>query len=382
MTTPPDQPHQGLGDWSSATRTGQPGAPRNSDPSSSGTGRLLVAGMLIALLAGGAGGATGALIEHRMGQQDANSAADANRQVSAIARATLPSVVTIQIADSTGKPAGTGSGFVIRSQGYIVTNNHVARGAGPDGKLTVQFADNSQVDAMLVGADASYDLAVLKVDRADLPALSYGDSDALIVGQQVIAVGAPLGLTGSVTTGIVSALNRPVTTGRSMTDVSYLNAVQTDAAINPGNSGGPLLDMRGQVVGVNSAIASTGGSSEGRQVSGNIGVGFAIPAAQARRTVDELIRTGKSAHPTIGVQVEAQLSPGARVTSAQDGGSAQQAGVQSGDVITAVDGVKVAGPTAFIVALRSKPIGATVTLTITREGQDRSVAVQTTASTN
>ncbi len=293
MTTPPDQPHQGLGDWSSATRTGQPGAPRNSDPSSSGTGRLLVAGMLIALLAGGAGGATGALIEHRMGQQDANSAADANRQVSAIARATLPSVVTIQIADSTGKPAGTGSGFVIRSQGHIVTNNHVARGAGPDGKLTVQFADNSQVDALLVG-------------------------------QQVIAVGAPFGLTGSVTTGIVSAPNRPVTTGQSMTDVSYLNAVQTDAAINP----------------------------------------------------------GKAAHPTIGVQVEAQLGPGARVTSAQDGGSAQQAGVQSGDVITAVDGVKVVGPTAFIVALRSKPIGATATLTITRDGQDRSVAVQTTASTN
>lgn len=290
--------------------------------------------------------------------------------------------MTIQIADSSGKPAGTGSGFVTRSDGYIVTNNHVALGAGPDGTLTVQFSDNSNAVAKLVGADASYDLAVLKVDRKDLPALQFGDSDALIVGQSVIAVGAPLGLTGSVTTGIVSALNRPVTTGRSASDVSYLNAVQTDAAINPGNSGGPLLNMRGQVVGVNSAIASTGGSSTSTQVSGNIGVGFAIPAAQARRTVDQLIKTGKADHPTIGIQVGPQLSSGARVSDVQQGGSAQKAGVQPGDVITAVDGVKVASPTAFIVALQSKPIGATVTLSITRDGKDRSVAVQTTASNN
>lgn len=382
MTTPPGPPRTGPDNSRHAGSYPLPAQPGTQDPQArTHRKRLTLAALLIAALAGGVGGATGALVTHQFDRQG-SATADTTDQISAIARTSLPSVVTIQIADSSSKPSGTGSGFVTRTDGYIVTNNHVALGAGPDGKLTVQFSDNSNAEATLVGADASYDLAVLKVDRKDLPALQFGNSDALIVGQSVIAVGAPLGLTGSVTTGIVSALNRPVTTGGSASDVSYLNAVQTDAAINPGNSGGPLLDMRGQVVGVNSAIASTGGSSTNTQVSGNIGVGFAIPAAQARRTVDQLIQTGKADHPTIGVQVDPQLGSGARVSDVQQGGSAQQAGVQSGDVITAVDGVKVASPTAFIVALQSKPIGATVTLSITRDGKDRTVAVQTTASNN
>lgn len=378
----PGQPHRAAAGSPSGPPVGQRQTrAEDPPPASPQKGRLALAALLIALVAGGVGGGTGALVTHQFDRQD-SAKTDAADRISTIARMSLPSVVTIQIADSSGKPAGAGSGFVTRSDGYIVTNNHVALGAGPDGTLTVQFSDNSNAVAKLVGADASYDLAVLKVDRKDLPALQFGDSDALIVGQSVIAVGAPLGLTGSVTTGIVSALNRPVTTGRSASDASYLNAVQTDAAINPGNSGGPLLNMRGQVVGVNSAIASTGGSSTSTQVSGNIGVGFAIPAAQARRTVDQLITTGKADHPTIGIQVGPQLSSGARVSDVQQGGSAQKAGVQPGDVITAVDGVKVASPTAFIVALQSKPIGATVTLSITRDGKDRSVAVQTTASNN
>ncbi|MBO1754233.1 S1C family serine protease [Allobranchiibius sp. CTAmp26] len=358
------------------------GPPANPEQPRKGRAGLLAGGALVlALVAGAVGGAGGAIITHHY-DADATDVAGSD-QVSAIAKRSLPSVVTIQIADSTGKPVGTGSGFVIRSSGYIVTNNHVAEGAGASGRLTVQFSDDSQASARIVGADASYDLAVIKVNHGTLPTLAYGDSDALIVGQSVIAVGAPLGLTGSVTTGIVSALNRPVSTGQSMSDVSYLNAVQTDAAINPGNSGGPLLDMHGRVVGVNSAIASTGGDGSGSQQSGNIGVGFAIPSAQVQRTVDQLIRTGKAEHPSIGIQVDPNYEgTGVRVGGVDAGGGAQRAGVATGDVITAIDGVEVAGPTAFIVALRSKPLGATVTLTITSNGGSRSVAVQTNASNN
>ncbi|MBO1765847.1 trypsin-like peptidase domain-containing protein [Allobranchiibius sp. GilTou38] len=362
---------------------GPPPVPQPTSPRKGRAGLLAGGALVLALLAGAVGGVGGSLITHHYDRTDTADVAG-GEQVSAIAKRSLPSVVTIQIADSTGKPVGTGSGFVIRSDGYIVTNNHVAEGAGSTGRLTVQFSDNSTASARIIGADASYDLAVIKVSHGTLPTLRYGDSDALIVGQSVIAVGAPLGLTGSVTTGIVSALNRPVTTGQSMSDVSYLNAVQTDAAINPGNSGGPLLDMHGRVVGVNSAIASTGGSSasDGQQ-SGNIGVGFAIPSAQVQRTVDQLIRTGKAEHPSIGIQVDTDYDgTGVRVGGVDAGGPAQRAGVATGDVITAVDGVKVAGPTAFIVALRSKPIGATVTLTIASNGGSRSVAVQTSASTN
>ncbi len=337
---------------------------------------------MLALLAGAVGGVGGALVTHHLDGDRTTSTDDAN-QVSVIAKRALPSVVTIQIADSSGKPVGTGSGFVVRPDGYIVTNNHVAEGAGSTGKLTVQFSDTSQAPARVVGADASYDLAVIKVDRSGMPALEYGDSDSLVVGQSVIAVGAPLGLTGSVTTGIVSALNRPVTTGESQSDVSYLNTDQTDAAINPGNSGGPLLDSRGRVVGVNSAIASAGSNSSSGQQSGNIGVGFAIPAAQTQRTVSQLISTGKAEHPSVGIQLDPQYDgTGVRVGGVDAGSGAQKAGVKTGDVITAVDGVKVAGPTAFIVALRSKPVGATVTLSISNGGASRNVPVQTTASSS
>ncbi|MEO8851683.1 MAG: trypsin-like peptidase domain-containing protein [Allobranchiibius sp.] len=355
----------------------QVSAPRNRPRVLLGVGAIV-----LALAAGGVGGVGGAVVAHQL-DKDTASPADGGRQISEIARRSLPSVVTIQVADSTGKRRGTGSGFVVRSDGYIVTNNHVVDGSGSTVKLKVQFADNSDAAATLVGSDASYDLAVLKVDRASLPALSYGNSDSLIVGQSVIAVGAPLGLTGSVTTGIVSALNRPVTTGKSMSDISYLNAVQTDAAINPGNSGGPLLDMQGQVVGVNSAIASTTRGGSGAGQSGNIGVGFAIPSTQVQRTVDQLITTGKADHPSIGIQVDPAFDgSGVRVGGVDSGEGAERAGIATGDLITALDGVKVEGPTPFIVALRSKPVGATVTLSVTRDGKSRSVTVQTTASTS
>ena len=211
--------------------------------------------------------------------------------------------MTLKVTGADG--SGTGSGWVYDGAGHIVTNNHVVAGAADGGKITVVLADGQQVDGTVVGRDGSYDLAVVKVDRTDLAPLTLGASADVVVGDEVIAVGAPLGLDSTVTAGIVSALNRPVTPGDA-DDQSYINAIQTDAAINPGNSGGPLLDMQGQVIGVNSAIATAPGSSTSAQ-SGNIGVGFAIPSDQVRTTVTQLIQTGKAVHPVIGVYLDPEL---------------------------------------------------------------------------
>jgi len=213
-------------------------------------------------------------------------------------------VVTIKVTGSTAE--GTGSGFVLRKDGYILTNNHVVAVAAKTGKITVLFSDGKSTDATIVGRDESYDLAVIRVDRHNLPLLALGVSSTVVVGDPVIAVGAPLGLDSTVTSGIVSALNRPVTAGGpGASSASFINAIQTDAAINPGNSGGPLLDMAGRVIGVNSAIARVAGSdSPLGGLSGNIGVGFAIPSDQARKTAEQLIADGKATHPVIGVSLD------------------------------------------------------------------------------
>jgi putative serine protease PepD len=222
-----------------------------------------------------------------------------------------------------------------------------------------------------VGKDASYDLAVIRIGRTDLTPLTLGRSDQVVVGDQVIAVGAPLGLDQTVTTGIVSALNRPVTPGEG-TETSFINAIQTDAAINPGNSGGPLLDMSGQVIGVNSAIARVPGT--GGSTGGSIGLGFAIPSDQARRTADQLIATGKATHPIIGVSLDRTFSgDGAQVLDRPDavtaGGPAAKAGVRPGDIITAFEGKRIRTPDQLIVSIRSRAVGDTVTLTVLRDGR-------------
>ncbi len=364
---------------SRAARTSTPEPPTggSTPPTRRRTVPLVIAVVALALGSGIVGGLTGATVAHR--QDGAPADPTVSDRVAVIAQDALPSVVTIQISGSDGRQVGTGSGFVIRADGYIVTNNHVAAAGGDGEALTVVFADGSKQRAKVVGTDESYDLAVIKVARKHLPTLSFGDSDALEVGQPVIAVGAPLGLTGSVTTGIVSALDRPVTTGKSINDLSYLNAVQTDAPINPGNSGGPLLALTGKVIGVNSAIYTTGGSSGGE--GGNIGLGFAIPSDQVRRTTDQLIKTGHADHPVIGVAVDtAYEGPGVRVRSVTDGGPADKAGIREGDVITQIDGRKVMSAESFIVALRSKSPGDFVTLVIDSGGEHRSVTVHTEAS--
>jgi len=308
----------------------------------------------------------------------AGSTARPEGSIADIAAKTLPSVVTIKVQGADA--AGTGSGFVLRQDGYILTNNHVVAAAGASGKITVIFLDGKSTVASVVGQDASYDLAVIRVGRKGLPVLTLGSSSSVVVGDPVIAVGAPLGLDSTVTSGIVSALNRPVTPGGAAdSTASFINAIQTDAAINPGNSGGPLLDMAGRVIGVNSAIARIPGTES--QV-GSIGVGFAIPSDQARKTADQLIATGKATHPVIGVLIDTaykgvgvKIAPTARngTPPITKGGPADKAGLRPGDVIITFDGRPVTGPDEFVVAIRARSVGDQVVMTVRRGNAERSV---------
>ncbi len=293
-----------------------------------------------------------------------------NASVVAVADRTLPSVVQIKVSGGQGE-SGTGSGFVLDEDGHVVTNNHVVEVAAEGGRITVVFQDGSERRAEIVGRSPSYDIAVIKVDSAGLVATALGRSSKLQVGQTVVAVGSPLGLSSTVTSGIVSALDRPVTTGSSDAN-SYISAIQTDAAINPGNSGGPLVDLRGRVVGVNTAIAQVG--SLGGQ-SGSIGVGFAVPIDQVQRTAAQILSDGEARYPVIGASVDTADSEGAAVNDVTDGGPAQEAGLRAGDIVTEVDGVAIEDGSQLIVAIRSHQPGDTVTLTYERGGDRRQVDV-------
>lgn len=283
--------------------------------------------------------------------------------IAGIAKAVLPTVVSIDVKASNG--GGTGSGFVIRStdkETFILTNNHVVSEPGANPSITVVFQDQTEATASIVGVDSAYDLAVIKIEQGGLPVAVLGNSDDVVVGDATIAIGSPLGLTGTVTSGIVSALNRPVTAGGSG-DASFINAIQTDAAVNPGNSGGPLVNATGQVIGINSAIASMGSSFGGQ--TGSIGLGFSIPINQAKRVAEELMTNGKSSHPVIGVQLDtAYTGKGAKVLTVVAGSPAEAGGVKNGDVITKIDDVKVASSTELVVRIRSHVPGDVVTLTL------------------
>lgn len=303
----------------------------------------------------------------------------------AVAARILPSVVSITVSVG-GTPQDEGSGVILRSDGYILTNNHVVAAAvGVAGSaVSVTFNDGSTATASIVGTDPIDDLAVIKVARNGLSPARLGDSASLRVGDPVLAVGSPLGLQGTVTNGIVSALNRPVQTqapntspfGFSQTPAipTVINAIQTDAPINPGNSGGPLVDMAGQVVGINSAIATLGASSPfGGGQSGNIGVGFAIPIDQARTIAEELITTGHVTHPILGISVEdVTSSNGASevlVAGVNPGGPAAAAGMHKGDIIVALDGTAVSNADALIALVRSHSPGQQVSVTVRRAGK-------------
>ena len=294
----------------------------------------------------------------------------ATETVSQIVQNVKPSVVSIKAEGSSG--SGTGSGFIYREVGYIVTNNHVAAPAINGGKLTVYLEDKTSFEAKLVGRNASYDLAVLKIDTTGLKPVNIGDSNAINVGDLTVAFGSPLGLSGTVTSGIVSALNRPVTAGGA-DDQSFISAIQTDAAINPGNSGGPLVNGQGQVIGVNSAIATLGSGTQ----SGSIGLGFAIPINQAQRVISEIIETGKSSTPIAGISIDSTFDgTGAKIAEVVADGPAASTDLKVGDIVTKINGEAVEDSTELIVAIRRNNPGDTIVLTVKNTaGNVREVSV-------
>ncbi|MFF8591633.1 S1C family serine protease [Streptomyces sp. NPDC015220] len=360
-------------------------------------GGLVAAVLVAALVAGGLGGGLGYTLAKNDDSGSTTVAAsdtgasqvkrDPN-SVAGVAAKALPSTVTIE-AESTNGQGGTGTGFVFDTQGHIVTNNHVVADAVDGGKLTATFPSGKKYDAEIVGHAQGYDVAVIKLKNApsDLKPLALGDSDKVAVGDETIAIGAPFGLSNTVTTGIISAKNRPVASsdGSAESKASYMSALQTDASINPGNSGGPLLDERGAVIGINSAIqsSSSGGLGSSGQ-SGSIGLGFAIPINQAKYVAQQLIKTGKPVYAKIGASVSLEESSGgAKITdqgvggaaSVESGGPAAKAGLKAGDVITKLDGTVIdSGPTLIGEIWTHKP-GDKVTVTYKRGGGEHTTQV-------
>ncbi|MET9994655.1 trypsin-like peptidase domain-containing protein [Streptomyces mutabilis] len=351
--------------------------------------------LIIALVSGGIGGALGTYLERNGGigtvelpQAGKEAAERAPDSVAGIAARALPSVVTLHV--SGGDAAGTGTGFVLDDRGHILTNNHVVEPAGSGGEITVTFNSGDTAEATVVGRDGGYDLAVVKVKGVSgLTPMPLGNSDNVRVGDPVVAIGAPFDLAGTVTSGIISARERPITAGGEEgdgSDVSYVDALQTDAPINPGNSGGPLLDAQGRAIGINSAIRSADGGgteSDGGQ-SGSIGLGFAIPINQGKRVAEELINTGKATHPVIGITLDmAYAGDGARVAAkgsdggppVTTGGPGAEAGIKAGDVITAVDGKRVHSGEELIVKTRAHRPGDRLDLTLERDGKETHVSL-------
>jgi putative serine protease PepD len=358
------------------------------DHGSSGTPAWLLALLVgLALLTGLVGGLLGgALVLGTSGSGGANLLPTLDEapplahggSVAAVAQRLLPSTVQVRVVsgDQSTTSGATGSGFAVDSRGHVITNNHVVEVAGKDGTITVVDAQGRVHRAEVVGRSPVYDIAVLDVrPRIGLRPAALGSSRRINVGDTVVAIGSPLGLRSTVTSGIVSALDRPVTTGGSSGDSSsFINAVQTDAAINPGNSGGPLVDLAGRVVGVNSAIATTGNTFGGQ--SGNIGVGFAIPMEQVRVTANQILDTGEAQYPVIGASVDTSASSrGAIVTKVRDGTPAARSGLRVGDRIVAVDRVHVADGVALIVAIRTHRPGQRIALTFVRNGSQQTLEV-------
>lgn len=300
--------------------------------------------------------------------------------VEAVAQRVLPSVVSIQVM--TGRGMSEGSGSIISADGYVMTNNHVVQSAeNSQARIVVSLNDGTEYQADVVAGDPNTDVAVIKLrDASNLPVMNFGDSDSLKVGQEVIAVGSPLGLSATVTSGIVSALNRPVRAGgTSMGESSLIDAVQTDAAINPGNSGGPLVDIEGNLIGMNSVIAST--STTGSE-AGSIGLGFAIPSNFARRVASQLIENGQATQPMIGIQLASNANvSGALIAEVTPGGPGDQAGLQKDEIITGMNDRRIDSADALIAAVRSQNFGETITLKVedSNRGNQREVQVTLTS---
>ena len=337
---------------------------------------------------------------------------DSVNAITAAAVKASPSVVTIK-ATSSGE-GGTGSGIIIDDQGHILTNTHVVTldGTAANAEIEIRTNDGRVLSAKIVGTDPLSDLAVIKVDKPDgLTPATLGDSSKLNVGDTAVAIGSPLGLTGTVTDGIVSTLNRTISVASSAApkggadnsqggDQGFefappgqgqgqssankgsisINVIQTDAAINPGNSGGALVNNKGEVIGVNVAIASAGGSSAAGG-TGNIGVGFSIPINHAKRVANEIIDNGKATHGQLGVSVQEKsasssgFSTGADVASVEQGSAAAKAGIKVGDVVTRFNDRAISDPNQLTAAVREQPSGASVKITVLRNGREQQLDV-------
>jgi putative serine protease PepD len=353
-----------------------------------------------ALVGGGAGAGVMALTDDTSVSGASGATAqsvvikDAQNATSTTAAAAkaAPSVVTLYVSASAG--SGSGSGVVLSADGYVLTNNHVVTLDSSTDQATVQVrtSDGTLYDATVVGTDPTSDLAVVKLSGASgLTPATFADSDKVQVGDLAVAIGAPLGLSNTVTDGIISATNRAVATGSDQ-EQTVIDALQTDAAINPGNSGGPLVNAAGEIIGINTAIASVASSGlPGQQSSqsGNIGVGFAIPANSAKRIAQEIRDTGSATHALLGVSAStasdnpsSAVGTGAQLVSVQGGSPAADAGLQAGDVITAVGDRVVTSSTELTAAVRSAQPGDKVTLTIRRGQASSQVEVTLKAATN
>jgi putative serine protease PepD len=347
-----------------------------------GMAGVVTAALLAGLVGGGAGfGGAYALLEHErpaataaLGSVPApsGSAPVSNGTVAGAAAAAAPSTVDIRVITQQG--VAEGSGVILTADGAVLTNNHVVEGAA--GNIVVTLNDGTQHQAKVVGTSPSYDLAVLRMQNVSgLTAATLGRSADLQVGQQVVAIGSPQGLTGTVTTGIISALNRTVGVQGENGQAVVYNGLQTDAPINQGNSGGPLVNLDGQVIGINSAIATAG------QSSGSIGLGFTIPIDQARRVAQEILDTGSATKPVLGVQGgqesarQAEIGDGATIAQVQSGSAAAAAGLQAGDVVTKVGNARVQDFSDLVAQIGAQTPGTKVTLTVQRDGQQKTVDV-------
>lgn len=356
----------------------QPGGPQPRQDRQGIPGKLVAGVALLALLVGGGAGAAGGyLAADTTTASSASSALDQplpakqtgnapEGSVESVAAKLKPSVVQLQV-QGLGS-ANEGSGFVISEDGYILTNNHVVEAAAQGGRITVVFHNGDEAEAQIVGRDPTTDIAVVRTeDVRGLTTVELGRSDDLRVGQSVVAIGSPYELAGTVTAGIVSSLNRPVTAGGQGDQTTVMDAIQTDAAINPGNSGGPLANMQGQVIGINSAIYSP---SQG----GNVGIGFAIPIDQARRTADEIIEKGHATQTYIGATVGDAPNGGARIGDVQAGSPADKAGIESNDVIVKMGERRIEDANTLVAAIRTRAPGEKVTFTLA-DGRDVEVTL-------
>jgi putative serine protease PepD len=363
-------------------RVADPDAPRRT------FGSQLAISLVTALLAGALGGALGYLFAVRsgvgggggtaLGATSTQAPAGANRapdSQAGIVKKVQPSVVTVRVTGAIG------SGFVVSSDGYVITNDHVVEGA--DGTMTVAFVDGSTAKATLVGHDQESDIAVIKVAKSGLTPVTFGNSDAIAVGDPVFAFGSPLDLENTVTSGIVSALNRPIEASDAGGPTRYYAAIQTDAAVNQGNSGGPLVDSAGHVIGMNSVIRSVGGNET---EAGNIGLAFAIPINQARRMATDIIDHGKARRTVIGAEVTTSATGtgtgGAPLRTVEPSGPAAAAGLKAGDTITKLDGHVLNDGNDLIALVRSYAPGATVPIEYRRGSDTRTTSVTLVADSN